>query len=523
LVDRRRLSVLGPEILAALRRGIEKESLRVRIDGTLADTPHPTGLGSPLAHPHITTDFSEAQLELITGVHSSVDGCLRELTELHQFVHRRIQDETLWCSSMPCRLPADDEIPIARFGTSNAARIKEVYRTGLAYRYGRRLQTISGVHYNFSLPDTAWPLLHAADGAVGSVDAYRDAAYFDLMRNFRRRAWLLLYLFGASPAVCRSFTEGRNHRLAPLSDDTLYLPDATSLRMGPLGYQSDAQASHTISYQGLAAYVDSLREALAKPYPRYEAIGVRDGATYRQLATSLLQIENEFYGTIRAKRRIAFGERVLHALIERGVEYVEARCLDVDPFSPIGIEPATMRFMDVFLLHCLLDESPPDTAGENAAIARNQHRVAEEGRDTGTPLVRKGQQVALGVWAGELLDDCAAIADALDDAHRTTAYRDAVAHAQRLVRDPSLTPSARVLREVERYDGSFVRFAQATSVEHRKRLIDRAFDDSTEARYRAMAAESLDTQRRLEAEEDIPFEAYRLRFLAGTATTPLLR
>ncbi len=149
----KRLAALTPDVLGALLRGIEKEGLRVRPDGMLSDTPHPPGLGSALTHPRITTDFSESQLELITGVHPHVDGCLAELTELHQVVYRHLGDELLWCASMPCKLPADDEIPLGRYGSSNVGRLKTAYRQGLAHRYGRRMQTISGIHYNFSLPE----------------------------------------------------------------------------------------------------------------------------------------------------------------------------------------------------------------------------------------------------------------------------------------------------------------------------------------------------------------------------------
>ena len=198
-----RLHSLTPSVLAGLRRGVEKESLRVRPDGMLATTPHPAQLGSALTHPRVTTDFSESQLELITGVHGSAEACLDELTEIHQVVYRAIGDELLWCASMPCRLPADDAIPIGRYGTSNVGRAKSVYRMGLSHRYGRRMQTISGIHYNFSLPA---PL--------------SNDAYFALIRNFRRHSWLLLYLFGASPAVCASFVAGRAHELERLSEDT---------------------------------------------------------------------------------------------------------------------------------------------------------------------------------------------------------------------------------------------------------------------------------------------------------------
>ena len=288
------LHTLPPQVLTGIRRGIEKESLRVKPDGMLADTPHPAGLGSALTHPHITTDFSESQLELITSVHTDVDACLAELTEIHQIVYQQLDEELLWCPSMPCGLPADDDIPIGRYGNSNLGRAKTVYRQGLAHRYGKRMQTISGVHYNFSLPESVWPILQEADAASGPVIGYKVSAYFHLIRNFRRHSWLLLYLFGASPTVCRSFVAGRTHELQELKSGTLYLPGATSLRMGPLGYQSDAQASLAVSFNSLRSYAESLNAALTRPYPPYEAIGLRKGEDYLQLGTTLLQIENEF-------------------------------------------------------------------------------------------------------------------------------------------------------------------------------------------------------------------------------------
>jgi glutamate--cysteine ligase len=235
-------------ILANLRRGIEKESpgfggWHARRDAA------PAALGAALTHPHVTTDFSEAQLELITGVHSTVAGCLDELTRIHQFVYRCIGDEALWCASMPCALPDENAIPIARLGHSNVGRAKTLYRTGLSHRYGRRMQVISGLHYNFSLAEDSWPL-------AGFRDA--TAAYLALIRNFRRRAWLLLYLFGASPAVCSSFVAGRAHELQELAPGTMYLPHATSLRMGRIGYLSAAQDGLAVSYNDLPSYAASL-------------------------------------------------------------------------------------------------------------------------------------------------------------------------------------------------------------------------------------------------------------------------
>jgi glutamate--cysteine ligase len=493
-----RLSALPREVLNSLRRGIEKESLRVQADGSLATTPHPARLGSALTHPHITTDFSESQVELITGVHPNADACLQELTEIHQFVYRAIGDELLWAASMPCRLPADDMIPLGRYGNSNVGRAKSVYRMGLSYRYGRRMQTISGIHYNFSMP--------------GQLT---NDAYFALIRNFRRHSWLLLYLFGASPAVCSTFVDGREHELERLSGDTLYLPYATSLRMGRLGYQSDAQSSLAVSYNSLESYGASLQQALTQPYPEYEAIGIREGDDYRQLATSLLQIENEFYGTIRPKRVIRPGERPLHALRDRGVEYVEVRLMDLDPFYPVGIVAGTMRLLDVFLLHCLLSDSPPDTPQELGAIIGNKQRVASRGREPGLRLTRGSEEVTLAEWGGEVLAECEQIAAALDAATGGNLHRDALSAAVAAVDDPASTPSARVLQAMARdHNNSYVHFALAQSRAHHDAIMKLPLSEEVANRFALQAQESIVEQRRIEAADAVPFETYRQQYLA---------
>ena len=502
-----RLKALDAGRLTGIRRGIEKESLRVRPDGTLSQAPHPPALGSALVHPHITTDFSEAQLELITSPHAAIDACLEELTQIHQVVYRHTGEELLWAASMPCNLPADNQIPIGRYGTSHVGRAKTVYRIGLSHRYGRRMQAISGIHYNFSLPGVA------------------SEAYFALIRNFRRHSWLPIYLFGASPAVCSSFVNGRKHPLVELAPGTLYAPHATSLRMGPLGYQSDAQASLCVSYNSLDSYTASLYDALTKPYPEYEKIGVvtrsGNGDDYHQLSTTLLQIENEFYGTIRPKRTIKRGERPLRALRERGVEYVEVRLMDLDPFVPVGITPATMRFLDVFLLHCLLSDSPHDTPREIGEIGRNQHAVALKGREKGLVLQRNGSALGLKAWGEMILQECAPMAAALDAAHGGgSAYRDALGEAGGRLEDPDTTPSARVLHAMARNHGnSFLRFVLIESTLHKGTL--KTLELSREAResFARLAAESLDRQRQVEAADKTDFETFRREYLSHELLT----
>ncbi|MGB3068938.1 MAG: glutamate--cysteine ligase [Ottowia sp.] len=494
-----RLADLPVAQLRSISRGIEKESLRVQPDGRLALTPHPEALGAPLTHPNITTDFSESQMELVTGVHGSVESCLAELTQIHQETYRALAaagDEMLWVSSMPCALPPDEMIPLGFYGSSNVARAKSVYRMGLGHRYGRRMQTISGIHYNWSLPGVT------------------SDEYFALIRNFRRHAFLLLVLFGASPAVCSCFVEGRPHELQPLGSDTMYLPHATSLRMGRLGYQSDAQASLAVSYNNLDGYGASLEDALTRPYPPYEAVGIRNpGGDYNQLATTLLQIENEFYGTIRPKRVIFPGERPLHALRERGVEYVEVRLMDLDPFVPIGIKAETARFLDMFLLHSLLSDSPPDTPEEIAALGRNQHRTAARGREPGLMLERGGREVLLQEWGAELLAQFDPIAEALDTAHGGNAYRTALNAATAALHAPETLPSARVLRSMEEeFGGSFKSFVGERSTQTRAELLTLPFDADLQARFSRLAAESVEARKRIEAADSMPFEQYRQEY-----------
>ncbi len=501
-----RLRALSPARLKGMRRGIEKESLRAQPGGGLALTPHPAALGSALTHPSITTDFSESQVELVTGAHAGlgdgVQAALDELTRIHQFTYQAMQalgDEMLWVSSMPCGLPTDETIPVGRYGSSNVGRAKSVYRLGLSHRYGRRMQTISGIHYNWSLPGLS------------------SEEYFSLIRNFRRHAFLLLYLFGASPAVCSTFVAGRQHELQALNEHTMYMPYGTSLRMGRLGYQSDAQASLKVSYNNLDGYGASLQDALTRPYPPYEAVGIRNpGGDYNQLACSLLQIENEFYGTIRPKRVIFPGERPLHALRERGVEYVEVRLMDLDPFVPVGIAPETMRFLDVFLLHCLLSDSPPDTPQEIAALARNQHRVAARGREPGLMLERAGQEVALTDWGVQLIEQCAPVATALDAAQGGTAYADALKAAAAAMQRPDALPSARVLEAMaQNHDNSFVAFARAQSISTKQTLLALPFSEAQQAVFTELTRQSVAEQKAIEAADTMPFEIYRQQYVSA--------
>ncbi len=482
-------------------------------DGQLSSRPHPDALGSALTHPNITTDFSEAQLELITAVHDDPDRCIEELREVHRFVYQNLDDELLWAGSMPCILGADGDIPVGRYGSSNIAMAKTVYRLGLGHRYGRLMQTISGIHYNFSLPDYFWTRFAESRGEAAGRDFQTDS-YFGLIRNFRRHSWLLIYLFGASPAICKSFVKNQSHRLEEFDEGSLYLPYGTSLRMGRLGYQSDAQSTLHISYNSLDEYADSMHMALTRSYPDYEEIGVKVDGEYRQLNTALLQIENEFYGTIRPKRPIRTGERPLTALRSRGVEYVEVRCLDLNPFLPEGIDSVQARFVNLFLLYCLLLESPQDSREESAIMGRNQLAVVEEGRKPDLQLETLNGSVPMRKWADRVISDIRPLAELLDELHGDDLYTYSLDQQANKLTDPALTPSARILEIMRSQQISYFQFALNQSIAHKGYFDEHPLREEALATYQRIARNSIDRQRAVEKADEVDFDAFLDDYLA---------
>ncbi|RKP45492.1 glutamate--cysteine ligase [Trinickia fusca] len=506
------------DVLAHGLRGIEKESLRIAAGGSLATTPHPRALGSALTHPSLTTDYSEALLELITPAERTPALTLERLDELHRFVYAKLDGELLWTHSMPGQLPADDQIPIAKYGTSNIGRLKHVYRRGLALRYGRTMQCIAGIHYNYSLSEEAWRLLHAANPSPATAVDFQSARYLALIRNFRRTSWLLMYLFGASPALDRHFLRGRPHALETFDADTLYRPYATSLRMSDLGYSNTtAQAALQPDYDTLPGYLDALARAVSEPYPPYEAIGTHRDGEWVQINTNVLQIENEFYSTIRPKRVTNTGERPLHALAARGVQYVEVRCLDIDPFVPCGIDLDTARFLDAYLLVCALEESPLLPPPAYAEAGANFGRVTLEGRKPGLELMREGSAVSLQDWAAEWLAKVEVAAQALDALTGGDAHARAVAAQRAKLADPALTPSARVLETMRERGQSFLAFGLAQSEAHAAYFRGRPLAPADVQAAAALAAQSLDEQARLEhSEQPGSFDAFVADYRAYT-------
>ena len=504
--------------LKGILRGLEKESLRITPAGKLAQTRHPLGLGSALKHPHITTDYSESLLEFITEPFDNIPALLQQLDNIHCFTYQELakNEERLWPASMPSSLPEDANIPVARYGSSNSGAMKTIYRIGLGHRYGRSMQTIAGVHYNFSMPDNFWRELQQREGDTQTLQDFKTARYFALIRNFRRYFWILVYLFGAAPAVSNEFVKGRKHRLQPLGNDdqTQHLPFATSLRMGDLGYQSDAQQSLFVCYNHINSYLSTLCGAITQPHPAYEAIGVKDDAgNYKQLNTSLLQIENEFYSSIRPKRTTQPGETALQALRLGGVEYIEVRCIDLNPYEPLGVTAEQLRVIDAFLLYCLLSDSPDTPYSEYAAWQENQKRVVYSGRDPQLKLLRDGHEIPFKEWAQEILESSLACAKLLDQSYGNEDYTSAVQNQFAKLTNPELTPSAKVLADL-RQGKSFLDHTLHLAETHRQYFSDRTLSPDLLAKAHVQAAQSMTDQSKLEESTQVSFDEYIASYYA---------
>ncbi len=503
------------DILAHGLKGIEKESLRVLADGRLAETPHPPELGSALTNKFITTDFSEVLLEFVTPAFTSTWETLRVLCEIHQFSYQRMNDELLWVTSMPCLMAGDDDIPLAQFGTSNVGKMKTVYRNGLGYRYGRRMQTIAGVHFNYSLPAGFWPQFQAMQKSTLSADDFRSAAYMGLVRNFRRMGWLILYLFGASPALCKSFIGQSDTDLKSFNESTYYEPFGTSLRMSDLGYSNNTQAGLNISVNSVDEYINDLTRAICTPEPAYEKIGVKVDGEYRQLSANQLQIENEYYSPVRPKRVAMSGERPTAALRRGGIEYVEIRSLDLNVFDPVGINQNAMRFVEAFLVYCLLHDSPPLDEKASKEASRNHTETAKRGRDPDFRLMRAGKAVILQDWAREIFADVSAIAQLIDRGEGGESYAHAVNAQLELIENPEATPSARILDELRQADTGFYHFAMDCALSHKEYFGELvALSEERLAFYEDEATSSIQRQREIEASDEIGFDEYLTQYFS---------
>lgn len=522
-----RVSLLSaPEFeegLAASKMGLEKESLRVATEGGISQAPHPKALGSPLTNPQITTDFSEALIELVTPPCDSVAQVIQSLDDIQNFVYRNLDNEILWATSMPCVVAGETSIPLARFGSSNAGRMKTVYRHGLGLRYGRAMQVIAGVHFNYSFSEKFWQQYQQLLGNQGDQQSFVADQYMGLVRNLLRYGWLVPYLFGSSPAICKSFLNGQRTILGEFNSGTYYGPFATSLRLGDIGYQNSKEdmAGIKACYDSLDAYVESLRCAINTPCAEYEAIGVKVDGEYLQLNSNILQIENEYYSSVRPKQIVHKNEKPSTALEKRGIAYIELRSLDVNAFDPHGINSEQLYFLEVFMLFCLLQPSPKLTSNEISAIDENLLMVAHRGREPGLDLRRNNLQqieekISLQDWASELCNKMRGVANLLDNANYCENYFTSVKSQIASVFDPDLTPSARMLASMTEHNEGFFHHARRMSQHHYRYYKMHPLSDDMIRFFENMASASLAKRKQIEDDDSLSFDEYLERYFKET-------
>jgi glutamate--cysteine ligase len=379
------------------------------------------------------------------------------------------------------------------------------------------MQAISGVHFNYSFPLPFWEMYADIRESRERGTDFISSSYFELLRNYRRYGWIVLYLFGVSPVVCKSFLRGRGAQLEDFTNNTAYEPYATSLRMSDVGYRNRNQSELSVSVNSLDEYVRDLTRAISTIHPPYAALGVKDAnGEYQQLNANILQIENEYYSFIRPKRVARSGERPTKALQRAGVEYVEVRALDVSAFDPVGVNQNKLRFMEAFLALCLMKDSPPISDSEQGLLDQNHISVARRGREPGLTLWREGRNVPMQAWAQELLDSMTGICEVLDQGDGSRPYSQALAVQAAKLANVALTPSARLMEELTTTEEPFFDLALRMSKTHKDYFLD-LYPPNEErlAEFAAQAQESLAKQAAIEAGDKGTFEEYLERYFAN--------
>ena len=504
-----KIQLLQPhaQLLSGNLMGVEKEGLRISRKGGLSQAPHPKALGCALTHPNITTDFSESLLELVTPPLSNADLVLNFLRDTQHYLYFHLpKDQNFWPASMPCVIRGETFIPIAQYGSSNRGKMKSVYRQGLANRYGSVMQTIAGIHFNYSISQDF--IQKACELTL--IGQNQDEAYMALTRNVVRYGWVIPYLFGASPAVCKSFLKGyHQHSLVEFNESTLYEPYATSLRMGDIGYQNlrEDEAGVKANYNSLSHYVHSLKAGMLKNCTEYDQIGIKKNGEYQQLNANILQIENEYYASVRPKPVVKSDQKPLDSLIDEGVAYIELRSLDVNPSLPMGLDKSQIHFLEVFLLFCLLKDSPAISTREQFEIDNNDQLVAHEGRKPGLKLKYHSSEFTIAELGVKLAAELQLCAGLFGDN-----YIKDVSEIIRRFDNPELTPSAQALGRMKNKNQGFFDDINTFAKQYRREFLSNDINQAHFSYLNELKQQSCKSQREIEESDTMDFDQYLAQY-----------
>tara|TARA_B100001540_G_C15794657_1_gene637068 strand:- start:23 stop:1561 length:1539 start_codon:yes stop_codon:yes gene_type:complete len=485
------------------RMGIEKESLRMN-DTKISSEPHFDSLGSALCNKFITNDFSESQIEMITKPEEEVMNLKRSLKSLHHFIYQKIEKEYLWPLSMPPSIENVSQIPIAQFGKSNLGKFKYIYRKGLSERYGRLMQAISGIHFNYSLSDA---LIEENVHSIKerSAEKRRSIVYFNGLRNLYRYNWLIILLFGSSPIISKQFlTKKLNFK--KLSQDTYYLPYATSLRMSDIGYQNKSQSSIYVSLNSLDEYTEQLFSLISTLSDDYVEISYKEKEM--QLNNSILQIEDELYSPARPKSTNPDYLRPTSKLKKFGVDYLELRSIDLNPFSKIGISYEELYFLEVFLSYCLLKESPPMTNTEHAIIKKNNQLVSTDGRNTSLKIENSDKEmVSIKDEALNLINELEPIASLMTNHHNI--HIDSLSLFRERIKIKDQHPSEQLISQIADEKVSHDEFGFQVGKKHKEHFLKKDKKENTDwSMLQKEASDSIIRQRAIESKDDESWESF---------------
>ena len=387
------LSKLSPDDILSGSFGIEWESLRAKGDGKLSLTPHPEVFGDKLTNPLVTTDFSESQIEIITPTFDTIDDAFGVFSLISDLVNVSLpDDEYLWFQSIPCILPYWDQIPIAQY--SEEGKSSQKYREDLAKKYGVKKQMISGVHFNFSFSDSLLKKLYEFENADLSFREFKDNVYLKIARNYLRYCWLIIYLTGCSIGSHKTF-----------SNDCIHLMDAKD------NYGS-YYSTRGPSFRNASCGYKNLKEL----YPSYASVDgfVEDINNF--IESGDLSEAKELYTQIRLKPKNP--KDVLNSLKKDGIDYIEIRTLDINPFYKCGLVKRDMKFLHLFLIYLLI-KGESDYVDWQREAKINEENTAECAYVESMRLFRDGQKVTIESWANEIINEMYIMCDVLgiDDDH----------------------------------------------------------------------------------------------------------
>ena len=398
--------------------GVEREGLRVDLKGKLSQKPHPTVFGYKMCNPYITTDFSESQLELITPVFSTTEETYKFLNALYEIVAMELEDEYLWPQSMPAIIPEDKDIPIAEFCGCEEGKVAREYREELFLKYGGKKQLISGIHYNFSFNENIIKKLYENSDKLKNYKAFKDDLYLKVTRNYLRYRWLLIYLLGCTGVVHESYQEDCVKQLEEISKDSFSNEGALSYRNSECGYKNKIDLFQ--NYNSVKDYVGSINKFIDE---------------------DLIDTPRELYAPIRLKAKNP--KSLLNSLMDDGINYLEYRSIDINPFEKGGIALNDLHFINIFNLFLLIEDENDYENWQQEAL-NNQNTIAINGKND-VELIRDGKSISKVQWGIEILNKIKVINDELQ-----LGYEEIIEDIRKRVEDYKETYTYKIIEKVKK-------------------------------------------------------------------------